>query len=153
MSAISLDGYSCVWPCRSTAFLRRLAKLLAMDEARRRPPAITLAGPQLSPSKPPPPPKPPAALLTSTGRLRWAPYRYDDTPEHRAPFEPGDERWTYTRAKLLQMNARFVERLERAFARGKESRAAAAASITEKPCPRPPGGFNSLGHGADLRAT
>jgi hypothetical protein len=155
VSAISLDGYSCVWPWRSTAFLRRLAKLLAVDEARRRPPAITLAGSKLSPSKPPPPPppKPPAALLTSTGRLRWAPFRGDALEHHRTPFQPGDECWPYSRDQLMRMDSRFTRRLRRALASGKESRAAAEASVAERSsCPRPLGSFNPPGHDADLRA-
>ena len=152
VSAISLNGYPCPWP--STAFFRRLVRLLAIDERRSRPP-ITLAGPAPpAPSPPPLPPKPPAALHTVTGRLRWAPYRRDDTLEHhRTPFQPGDECWPYSRDQLLRMDLRFSRRLRRALASGKESRAAAEASVAERSsCPRPLGSFDPPGHDADLRA-
>jgi hypothetical protein len=53
----------------------------------------------------------------------------------------------------MRMDSRFTRRLRRAFASGKESRAAAAASVAERSsCPRPLGGFNPPGHDADLRA-
>jgi hypothetical protein len=39
----------------------------------------------------------------------------DDTPA-----EPGDERGTWSRSRLERMDRRFVERLERAIAAGRE---------------------------------
>jgi hypothetical protein len=44
--------------------------------------------------------------------------------------EPGDELGTYSLEELLRMDAEFSNRLERAFAAGKESRASAYATVT-----------------------
>jgi hypothetical protein len=42
---------------------------------------------------------------------------------------PGDECETWTREQLVEMNARFVDRLEQAFELGLESRASAAGQV------------------------
>ena len=50
----------------------------------------------------------------------------------RATFQPGDEVvGEYTRERLLKMNDRFVERVERAIANGDERRPA-----EQEPCSR-----------------
>ena len=46
---------------------------------------------------------------------------------------PGDECETWTREQLVEMNARFVDRLEQAFALGLESRESAAGQVQLKP--------------------
>jgi hypothetical protein len=46
-----------------------------------------------------------------------------------AEGQPGDEQGAYTRKQLLCMDARFSERIEKAFASGKESRQAAAGMM------------------------
>src|SRR5262245_43569909 len=109
-------GYSCIRPNRPTAFLRRLCRLLVLDEARHRPP-ISLPG-RPRPVRPPPPP---------VDRARgWT--RLDcDTRLYRQDAEPGDERRPYSRERLVQMDKRFSRRLRRAFAAGKELRVSAAA--------------------------
>ena len=59
-------------------------------------------------------------MTTSNGRGR-PPHMHNQIRDGR--YEPGDEvtgAWTVER--LLRMNDRFVERLERAFARGLETR-------------------------------
>jgi hypothetical protein len=50
------------------------------------------------------------------------PYRHSKTAEPA----PGDELAAWPRKQLLAMDQRFVERVERAIARGAESRTAAA---------------------------
>ena len=60
--------------------------------------------------------------LLSGARLR-APLHYVSLPI------PGDECETWTREQLVKMNARFVDRLEQAFALGLESRESAARQI------------------------
>jgi len=48
----------------------------------------------------------------------------------RTPPQPGDERnGDYSREHLLKMDARFRDRVERAFRLGLESRAAAAGHV------------------------
>ena len=42
---------------------------------------------------------------------------------------PGDECETWTREQLVEMNARFVDRLEQAFELGLESRVSAAGQV------------------------
>ena len=42
---------------------------------------------------------------------------------------PGDECETWTREQLVEMNARFVDRLEQAFELGLENRKSAAAQV------------------------
>jgi len=42
---------------------------------------------------------------------------------------PGDECETWTREQLVEMNARFVDRLEQAFELGLESRESAAGQV------------------------
>jgi hypothetical protein len=63
----------------------------------------------------------------------------DGKPRGRPPYrqqtkhmdaQPGDEQATWSRKRLLRMDGRFQARLERAFRRGKENRAAAAQRIT-----------------------
>ena len=49
---------------------------------------------------------------------------------------PGDECETWTREQLVEMNARFVDRLEQAFELGLESRASAASQV-KLPASRP----------------
>jgi hypothetical protein len=44
----------------------------------------------------------------------------------RAEYQPGDEQGAYSREQLVAMNARFVERVERAFKNGSERRESAA---------------------------
>jgi hypothetical protein len=51
----------------------------------------------------------------------------------RAPCEPGDERCgEWTREQREKMNARFTERLERAFRSGRERRESAAGSVFKR---------------------
>ena len=60
-------------------------------------------------------------------RLNVPNYLFIDT-------DPGDpELGTWTREQLVDMNARFTERLERAFALGLESRKSARREIKLKP--------------------
>src|SRR5262249_20973546 len=108
--------YSCIRPNRPTAFLRRLCRLLILDEARHRPP-ISLPG-RPRPVQPPPPP-----VDRASG---WV--RLDCTWKLYGPAEPGDERLPYSRERLVWMDKRFSRRLKRAFAAGQELRASAGAS-------------------------
>ena len=43
--------------------------------------------------------------------------------------EPGDELATWSHSRLLKMDARFRRRVELAFAKGRETRQSAAATI------------------------
>ena len=110
--------YSCIRPNRPTAFLRRLCRLLVLDEARHRPP-ISLPG---RPCPVPPSPSSPSPVDRTSG---WT--RLDCASKLYGAAEPGDERLPYSRERLEQMNARYTRRLKRAFAAGKELRASASA--------------------------
>ena len=110
--------YSCIRPNRPTAFLRRLCRLLVLDEARHRPP-ISLPG---RPCPVRPPPLPPV----DRAREKWT--RLDCGSKLYGPAEPGDERLPYSREQLVRMDERFSQRLERAFAAGEECRASAGAT-------------------------
>src|SRR5215831_3272361 len=93
--------YSCIRPNRPTAFLRRLCRLLVLDEARHRPPISLPGRPRPVRSPPPPPP-----LDRARG---WT--RLDcDARLYRQDAEPGDERLPYSREQLERMNARYVQR-------------------------------------------
>ena len=107
--------YSCIRPNRPTAFLRRLCRLLILDEARHRPP-ISLPG-RPRPVSPPP---------VDRAREKWT--RLDCGSKLYGPAEPGDERLPYSREQLVRMDERFSQRLERAFAAGEECRASAGAT-------------------------
>jgi hypothetical protein len=50
---------------------------------------------------------------------------------------PGDECETWTREQLVEMNARFVDRLEQAFELGLENRKSAAAQVKLPVSPGP----------------
>src|SRR5262249_16841400 len=108
-------------PNRPTAFLRRLCALLALDEARHRPPISLPGRPCPVPPPSPPPPSPPATR-------GWT--RLDCTSKLYGPAEPGDERRPYSREQLLRMDKRFRKRIERAFASGRELRASAGLCST-----------------------
>jgi hypothetical protein len=110
--------YSCIRPNRPTAFLRRLCRLLVLDEARHRPP-ISLPG-RPRPVQPPPPP-----VDRASG---WV--RLDCTSKLYGPAEPGDERLPYSREQLVRMDERFSQRLKRAFAAGRERRGSAGLCST-----------------------
>src|SRR5262249_6488712 len=59
-------------------------------------------------------------------QLRCLPMRLS----YHTLYEPGDERdGLWSREQLLEMNARFTERLEEAFRLGLESRASAASQV------------------------
>jgi hypothetical protein len=64
--------------------------------------------------------------LLSRARLR--------TPLH---FMPEDEAETWSREQLLEMNGRFVDRLEQAFKLGLESRESAARQVALPAGPTP----------------
>jgi hypothetical protein len=107
-----------VQPNRPNAFLRRLAWLLIADELHRPRPPISLPGrlvnwESLVPESARVPPAIGWVRLACANRLCCE----DPRPE--------DAEGPYDRDRLLRMNARFVARLERAFARGVESRSAA----------------------------
>jgi hypothetical protein len=122
---------------------RRLAKLLAVDELRPRPP-VTLPGkpdPQL-PALPPPPssssspplPSPSPSLPRSRTHRSWLRYLNRPEPQRQAAeIEPEDViAGAWTREQRLQMDAAFVRRVERTFRRGAESRTAAGATMTPR---------------------
>jgi len=109
----------------------RLIRLLAGDASRRTPPPISLAG-RLADLVPPsiPSPRPPPA--------RRAPVYGHKGKVHRDKSEEDDGANPYTREQLACMNARFVARVEQAFASGLESRAVASATyVTGFPVYRP----------------
>src|SRR5262249_57291467 len=98
----------CLRPNRPTAIGRPLAKLLAHDETRIKPPISLPGRPAITESaKPPPPPKVlPPPQLDGQSALR------------RREAEPEDHKNAYSREQLLQMDARFTRRVERAFPTG-----------------------------------
>ena len=119
----TIPGHDCLQPNRATAIQRRLAALLARDEARHRPPVSLPGKPANSASslKPKPPP---------TVRVGFGPQHLDLRSSRLTAEQPTPEDafGPYTRAQLLRMNWRFVERIERAFRNGTETREAAGAS-------------------------
>jgi hypothetical protein len=116
----TIHSYGALRPNRLDPFLRHLVALLAIDAARRVPPPISLPGrPADSESialTPPP----------AVERVHSSPRLMCDARIYRS--KPGDARGPYDRDRLLHMNARFVARLERAFANGAENRGAASAT-------------------------
>src|SRR5262249_25221253 len=109
--------YSCIRPNRPTAFLRRLCRMLILDEARHRPPISLPGRPRPVQQQQPP---------VERARPGWT--KLDCNAKLYGPAEPGDERRPYSREKLLQMDKRFSRRLKRAFAAGLELRASASAT-------------------------
>ena len=110
-------------PNRTTVIGRRIAALLARDEVRHRPPVSLPGKPASSASSPKP--KPPPAAPTGYGP------QHLDLRSSRLTAEqptPEDAFGPYTRAQLLRMNWRFVERIEQAFRNSTETREAAGAS-------------------------
>ena len=74
-----------------------------------------------------------AARRPASSRARAEPH-LENGRVYRCESEPEDgKRGPYSHDQLLQMNARFVQRLERAFANGDESRAAASATYRKVP--------------------
>src|SRR5262249_57893089 len=96
------------------AALYRLVRLLAGDASHRPPPPVSLPGrpPTAPPAAAPPPP------VTPTVRyFRRAP------PAGKvinAPSKDHDGNGPYSDQQLARINASFIERLERAIARGQE---------------------------------
>jgi hypothetical protein len=89
------------------AALFKLVRMLSGDDRRPRPP-ISLPGRSAMPTAPPP--ASPSAIRQH--RLwRWAPPREPKDADAREP---------YSREQLERMDTRFIERLERAIARGQE---------------------------------
>jgi hypothetical protein len=101
------------FPQSSEVVRKYLARALQDDRERPKPP-ITLAGPQTNGSTPPPSWTAPIPKVTTSGTP------YTERLKVREEAEPGDEQWPYTRAELIRMNDRFIERMEQALARGLE---------------------------------
>jgi hypothetical protein len=98
------------------------------DEQRKRPP-ITLPGrPVVTKPTEPSPPSPP----TTAPRTGWLKLPEGGAPAGYREMDPVDVLPPYTREQLVRMNDRFVHRLQRAFARGRESRTSAASLQPEK---------------------
>src|SRR5262245_36806184 len=110
---------SALQPNRPSTFLKNLAACLAHDETRIRPP-ISLPGRPASATAitTPPPPK-----------LRPPPHLECGSTLCRREAEPEDHRLPYSREELLEMDRRFGERLERAFALGLERRTSAGRRL------------------------
>jgi hypothetical protein len=120
----TIHSYGALRPNRLDPFLRRLVALLAADAARRQPPPISLPGhPAAAESRAPIPPP-------TIERVQRPPRLDCDARIHRPRL--GDARGPYDHDRLVRMNARFVARLERAFANGAESREAAGATYLER---------------------
>ena len=120
MSAIRVSD--CLQPNRATASQRRLAALLARDEAPSA--AGIIAGQtrklgKLSQTE---------TAAGSADGIWSAASRPAQQPPHREQPTPEDAFGPYTRAQLLRMNWRFVERIEQAFRNSTETREAAGAS-------------------------
>src|SRR5262245_51406369 len=109
-------AFGCIRPNRAHKLLQRLAALLALDEARRRPPPVSLPG------RPADAESWTCTALTASSRARAEPHLECNGRVYRCESEPEDGKGPYSHDQLLQMNARFVQRLERAFANGDESR-------------------------------
>jgi hypothetical protein len=110
---------------RTRTVLRWLARRLLRDELRHKPP-ITLAGPV--PARPIIEPVPSPPVLHGG----YGPDLSCDSKGNRESVpEPSDLFGPYRRERLLQMHARFVARMERAFRSGRERRASAAACVSE----------------------
>src|SRR5262245_17966127 len=109
---------SALQPNRPSAFLKHLAACLAHDETRIRPP-IALPGRPASA----------AAVATPPTKLRPPPQLECKSTLCTREAEPEDRRLPYSREELLEMDRRFSERLERAFALGLESRTSAGRQL------------------------
>jgi hypothetical protein len=104
----------------------RVIRLLARDSSRRIPPPVSLAGRPADFTPAIPPPSPPAVARTRTppsGHNGKAPDREPTTDDATGPYTP---------EQLESMNARFVARMELAFATGDETRAAAGATYRDR---------------------
>ena len=115
----------------------RLIRMLAHDGQHRRPPPVTLPGPRNGStlSEMPGPEASPAPPLPYRTPGRWSQIRVvprAHAGEH-AKATNNDGKGPYSRHQLWRMNARFIARVERAFADGAESRAAASASVIRRP--------------------
>ena len=123
MSTTSTD---CLQPNRKDPIQRKLAALLARDEARHRPP-VTLPGqPTPTPSSSPQP-APPKRRTGQPALTGYRPQLFK--PRHAEEPTDQDALATWTKSQLMRMDYRFSRLLERAFKRGKESRQAAANQI------------------------
>jgi hypothetical protein len=91
--------------------------MLTCDERIRRPvslPGAIVSGPRVK--------REPPKTGGHSGARRD---KYDTVPD----AEPGDIFGAYSRVELLKMDARFAQRLERAFARGLEKKESACADF------------------------
>ena len=128
MSIISTVWAGSARPPRSAYARKWLAARLVRDEQRKRLP-ITLPGrPVVAKPTEPSPPSPP----TTAPRTGWLKLPEGGAPAGYREMDPVDVLPPYTREQLVRMNDRFVHRLERAFARGRESRTSAASFQPEK---------------------
>jgi hypothetical protein len=68
----------------------------------------------------------------SNGKRNRRPEPYTNGKD--CPMQPGDEQvGEYSRERLLRMDARFVERVERAFETGRERRQSAGGANASRP--------------------
>ncbi len=110
--ASTTEWFRCIrgTPAEHRAALFRLVRMLCGDDRRPRPP-VSLPG------RPAAAAAPPAQVLPKLRSYRQA------LPQGKAinsPSRDGDAREPYSRRRLQRMNRSFVERLERAIARGQE---------------------------------
>jgi hypothetical protein len=96
------------------AALAKLVRLLVGDTTRPRPP-ISLPGRLALPVAPPP-----AIALSPTPTLRYWRRAVPTGKAITRPSSDADAREPYSREQLERMDTRFIERLERAIAHGKE---------------------------------
>src|SRR5262249_40321383 len=105
---------SALQPNRPNAFLKHLAACLAHDETRIRPP-ISLPGRPIMG----------AAIASPPRKMRPPPQLDCGSTLCKREAEPDDRLLPYSRTELMEMDRRFCDRLERAFALGLERRTSA----------------------------
>jgi hypothetical protein len=113
------EWFRCMGPTATSeeqnAALERLIRMLAGDTNRPRPP-ISLAGRPTIPTPPPPSLAPAPVPVTHPRPLGRTPREKAVEPSS----DDADACEPYSREQLVDMDMRFVKRLERAIARGKE---------------------------------
>jgi hypothetical protein len=111
------EWFRCIGPAATLeerhAALAKLVRMLVGDAARPRPP-ISLPGRPTLPTSPPP------ATAPAPPTVRYFRRALPTGKVINAPSKDSDARDPYSREQLERMHTRFVERLERAIARGEE---------------------------------
>src|SRR5215813_9736446 len=106
MSTIrSSPAFACIRPNRAHKLLQRLAALLALDEARRRPPPVSLPGRPADTDPGLAQPHRQQSSACNANHILSATVAFTAVNQNRRTAKA-----PYSHDQLLQMNARFVQR-------------------------------------------